>query len=170
MPTKPRSTAKKTKLAVKKAKPAADPLQGVRLTHPDRVVYPDVGLTKRDVAEYIVAVAPWMLPHVALRPLSLVRCPGGMAGTCFYQKQPPQGLPSSVKEIKIQIKDTLTVNTYLENAEGLLALVQFGVLESTKRKPACIPSAASTYGRMFLDTNMTTPGEGLLAEAWAGTG
>ena len=48
----------------------------MRLTHPDRVVYPDVGITKRQVAEYVAAVAPWMLPHVADRPLSLVRCPG----------------------------------------------------------------------------------------------
>ncbi|HET6327935.1 MAG TPA: non-homologous end-joining DNA ligase [Planctomycetaceae bacterium] len=127
MAVKRRTTAKKT--PAKKTKSSVDLLQGVRLTHPDRVVYPDVGITKRDVAEYFVAVAPWMLPHVAGRPLSLVRCPAGMAGTCFYQKQPPQGLPPSVQLIKIQIKDTLTVNTYIEDVDGLLALVQFGVLE-----------------------------------------
>jgi bifunctional non-homologous end joining protein LigD len=120
MAPKSRTTKKKT---------TVDPLQGVRLTHPDRVVYPDAGITKREVAEYFAAVAPWMLPHVAGRPLSLVRCPEGMSGTCFYQKQPPQGLPSCVKQIKIQIKDALTVNVYIEDVAGLLALVQFGVLE-----------------------------------------
>jgi bifunctional non-homologous end joining protein LigD len=120
MAPKSRTTKKKT---------TVDLLQGVRLTHPDRVVYPDVGITKREVAEYFAAVAPWMLAHVAGRPLSLVRCPEGMSGTCFYQKQPPQGLPPCVKEIKIQIKDALTVNVYIEDVEGLLALVQFGVLE-----------------------------------------
>jgi bifunctional non-homologous end joining protein LigD len=81
------------------------------------------------LAEYFVAVAPWMLPHVAGRPLSLVRCPEGMAGTCFYQKQPPTGLPPSVERINIQIKQTLTVNVYIQDVAGLLALVQFGVLE-----------------------------------------
>jgi bifunctional non-homologous end joining protein LigD len=120
MAPKSRTTKKRT---------TVDLLQGVRLTHPDRVVYPDVGITKREVAEYFAAVAPWMLAHVAGRPLSLVRCPEGMSGTCFYQKQPPQGLPPCVKEIKIQIKDAFTVNVYIEDVEGLLALVQFGVLE-----------------------------------------
>jgi bifunctional non-homologous end joining protein LigD len=107
----------------------ADRLQSVRLTHPDRVVYPDVGITKRQVAEYVAAVATWMLPHVAERPLSLVRCPAGLSGQCFYQKQPPQGLPPSVKEIKIWYKDSMTVGVYIEDVEGVLALVQFGVLE-----------------------------------------
>jgi bifunctional non-homologous end joining protein LigD len=106
-----------------------DALAGVRLTHPDRVVYPDTGTTKRDVAEYYAAVAPWMLPHVVERPLSLVRCPEGMAGTCFYQKQPPIGLPPCVKRIKIHLKGAETVNLFIEDIEGLLTLVQFGVLE-----------------------------------------
>jgi bifunctional non-homologous end joining protein LigD len=112
-----------------KKKSAVDPLSGVRLTHPDRVVYPDVGLTKRDVAEYYAAVAKWLLPHVADRTLSLVRCPAGIAGQCFYQKQPPQGLPASVKQMKIEFKGTPSVGVYIEDADGLLALVQFGVLE-----------------------------------------
>ncbi|HXY35458.1 MAG TPA: non-homologous end-joining DNA ligase [Planctomycetaceae bacterium] len=119
----------KSKTRRSKATTAADPLKTVRLTHPDRVVYPDVGITKRGLAEYIAAVAPWMLPHVAERPLSLVRCPGGLSAPCFYQKQPPAGLPPSVKEIKIPYKDTTTVGVYIEDAEGLLALVQFGVME-----------------------------------------
>jgi bifunctional non-homologous end joining protein LigD len=113
-----------------KKKPAdADPLAGIRLTHPDRVVYPDVGVTKRELAEYFAAVAPWLLPHVADRPLSLVRCPAGLAGQCFYQKQPPQGQPPSVKEIKIRYKDASTTGVFIEDAAGLLALVQFGVME-----------------------------------------
>jgi bifunctional non-homologous end joining protein LigD len=111
------------------ADPSSGVLSGVRLTHPDRVVYPDVGLTKRDVAEYYAAVAKWLLPHVADRTLSLVRCPAGIAGQCFYQKQPPQGLPASVKQMKIDFKGTPSVGVYIEDVAGLLALVQFGVLE-----------------------------------------
>ncbi len=74
----------------------------LRLTHPERIVYPAVGLTKRDVMDYYVHVAPLMLPHLKGRPLSLVRCPEGMAGKCFYQKQPPAGLPDSVKRVTIE--------------------------------------------------------------------
>jgi bifunctional non-homologous end joining protein LigD len=99
------------------------------LTHPDRLVYPDAGVTKRDLAEYFAAVAKWMLPHVAERPLSLVRCPEGLSGPCFYQKQPPLGLPPSVKQMKIHFKGTASTGVYIEDVEGLLALVQFGVLE-----------------------------------------
>jgi bifunctional non-homologous end joining protein LigD len=70
-----------------------------------------------------------MLPHLVRRPLSLVRCPGGMGKPCFYQKQPPQGLPASVKRIPIRFKEEQTVGVYIEDLEGLLALIQFGVLE-----------------------------------------
>jgi bifunctional non-homologous end joining protein LigD len=118
----PRS-AQKTKT------PGPDGLYGVRLTHPDRVVYPDVGVTKRDLAEYCVAVADWMLPHLMHRPLTLVRCPAGMGKPCFYQKQPPQGLPPSVKRMPIRFKEEQTEGVYIEDVEGLLALIQFGVLE-----------------------------------------
>jgi bifunctional non-homologous end joining protein LigD len=107
----------------------ADPLAGVRLTHPDRVIYPDTGITKRGLAEYFAAVSKWMLPHVAKRPLSLVRCPEGLSGPCFYQKQPPQGLPASVKQMKILFKGAVSAGVYIEDVAGLLALVQFGVLE-----------------------------------------
>jgi bifunctional non-homologous end joining protein LigD len=119
----------KTRTSKKTTKTDGDPLRGVRLTHPDRVVYPDVGITKRVVAEYYAAVGEWILPHVAGRILSLVRCPGGLSAPCFYQKQPPQGLPPSVKEIKFRYKDAATVGVYIEDVEGLLTLVQFGVLE-----------------------------------------
>jgi bifunctional non-homologous end joining protein LigD len=122
MPVKRRTPTKKTTAS-------PDALHGLRLTHPDRVVYPDVGITKRQVAEYYAAVAKWMLPFVVNRPLSLVRCPEGLAGTCFYQKQPPQGLPASVKQMKIVFKGSPSVGVYVEDVDGILALVQFGVLE-----------------------------------------
>lgn len=101
----------------------------LRLTHPERVVYPKVGLTKRDVMDYYVHVAPLMLPHVKGRPLSLVRCPDGMAGKCFYQKQPPAGLPESVERVSIETSDGPTANVMVDRVEGLAALVQFGTLE-----------------------------------------
>ncbi len=100
-----------------------------RLTHPDRVIYPEEGITKRELAEYYVRVADWMLPQIAGRPLSLVRCPAGVSGECFFQKHPPLGLSTSVKRIKIREGTGLHDYLMVDNVEGLVALVQFGVLE-----------------------------------------
>jgi bifunctional non-homologous end joining protein LigD len=101
----------------------------VRLTHPERVVYPELGLQKRDVARYIALVAPRMLPLIAGRPLSLVRCPGGVAEKCFFQKHPPPGLSSAVQRISVREKGEVAEYLVIHNLEGLLAVVQFGVLE-----------------------------------------
>ena len=66
---------------------------GVRLTHPDRILYPDEKITKRELAEYYLAVAERMLPEVAGRPLAIVRCPDGLTGSRFFQKHPPTAAP-----------------------------------------------------------------------------
>ena len=76
-------------------------LENVRLTHPDRVLYPQQGLTKRGLAEYYVEVADWMLPHVAGRPLSLVRCPWPGQGVLLPEAH-RQGLPASLREVMIK--------------------------------------------------------------------
>ena len=78
---------------------------GIAITHPERVVYPDVGLTKGEVADYYAAMAPWMLPHVVRRPLSVVRAPSGMAGQRFYQKHARETLKGAVKSVPIRESD-----------------------------------------------------------------
>src|SRR6185436_5459737 len=75
---------------------------GVRLTHPDRVLYRGQAITKLGLARYYEAVADWMVPHVADRPLSLVRCPAGDRGACFYQKHAAPGVPKQVKRVRIR--------------------------------------------------------------------
>ena len=70
-------------------------IAGVRLTSPDKVLYPEQGITKRDLANYMVAVGDWMLPHVAKRPITLVRCPTGRQKKCFYQRHAGSGVPRS---------------------------------------------------------------------------
>ena len=99
----------------------AERIADVKLTHADRVVYPDEGITKRALAEYFVAIADRILPHVAGRPLSVLRCPGGAGKTCFYQKHPGASFPDAVRIGKNYF--------YVEDAAGLVALVQTGVLE-----------------------------------------
>lgn len=118
-----------SKSAPRSTSSGAEELYGVRVTHPDRVVFQDAEITKRDLADYCGAVADWMLPHLVHRPLSLVRCPEGMGKPCFYQKQPPLGLPETVKRVPIRFKEGPSVGVYVEDLQGVVALIQFGVLE-----------------------------------------
>ena len=102
---------------------------GVRLTHPDRVLYPEQGVTKLALARYYEEVAEWILPHLAQRPLSLVRCPQGRETTCFYQKHPGEGMASRLPRVGIEEKDGTHPYLYVRSLADLVALVQAGVLE-----------------------------------------
>ena len=104
-------------------------LAGVRLTSPDKVLYPEQGITKRDLAEYAIAVADWMLPHVARRPITLVRCPTGRQKKCFYQRHAGSGVPSELSEVEISGFEESGAYLYITDVKGLVALVQMGVLE-----------------------------------------
>lgn len=100
------------------------------LTHPERVLYPDRGLTKLDLARYYEAIAEWVLPHVAGRPLTLVRCPEGQAKPCFYQKHPLQGAQPPLHTVPIEGDDGGTEPyLYIEDLPGLVQTVQMGALE-----------------------------------------
>jgi bifunctional non-homologous end joining protein LigD len=103
---------------------------GEPLSHPERVLYPAIGKTKLDVARYFEAVAAAMLPHVLGRPLTVVRCPVGLAGECHYMKHHLVGTKSRTLA-QIPIPEKKKVGSYLvvENAAGLIALCQLGVLE-----------------------------------------
>jgi bifunctional non-homologous end joining protein LigD len=107
----------------------AEKIAGVRLTHPDRVLYPEQGLTKRDLADYYWRVRDWALPHLARRPLSLVRCPEGYDKACFFQKHAGPGMPRVLGRVAIAEKSGSATYLTVENAAGLVALVQIGALE-----------------------------------------
>src|SRR5215203_307575 len=79
-------------------------VSGVRITHPDRVMYPQAGLTKVDLARYYERVADWVVPHVKGRPLTLVRCPTGVAAECFYMKHSKVWAPPALRRADIQEK------------------------------------------------------------------
>lgn len=102
----------------------------VTLTNPDRVLWPGMGLTKSDLAEYYRAVADLMMPHMIARPVTLVRCPQGRQRKCFYQRHHVAGFPEhfhavDLREATGEAKSYL----YIDEPEGLIAGVQFGVLE-----------------------------------------
>jgi bifunctional non-homologous end joining protein LigD len=103
---------------------------GVRLTHPDRVLYREQAITKLGLARYYESVADWIVPHVADRPLSIVRCPEGAGGQCFYQKHAAPGVPEEVKRVRIKESGGRTASyLYVDDLPGLIALAQIGVLE-----------------------------------------
>ena len=99
----------------------------VRLTHPDRVYWVDVGVTKQDLADYYRAVWDWMAPQVVGRPLALVRCPEGTKGQCFFQKHASAGLSERALRTVIDSNGRQVIG--IEDLDGLMSLVQAGVLE-----------------------------------------
>ena len=117
---------------VKPEQPSAAPAkaEGVEISSRDRVVFPDTGQTKGDLADYYEAVASIMLPFVGHRPVSLVRCPQGRAKNCFFQKHDSGGFGDAVQHVPIREKDGGTEDyLYVEDARGLLQCVQMGTIE-----------------------------------------
>lgn len=103
---------------------------GVHLSHPDRILYPEQGVSKRQLALFYERIADWILPHVVERLISLVRCPRGRQSKCFFQRNFTESLPDQVTGIDIQEKGGEPA-TYIaiKDLPGLIALVQIGVLE-----------------------------------------
>jgi bifunctional non-homologous end joining protein LigD len=124
-------------MAVRKPRTTAAPkqqtnglvLQGVNITHPSRVISRTGHVTKGELAEYHAAVAPFMLPRIARHPVSLLRCPGGIDGQCFYQRNPGKGLGPDVHPFRFKHKGKTYEYLYIEDEKGLLELVQMGAIE-----------------------------------------
>jgi bifunctional non-homologous end joining protein LigD len=98
-----------------------------KLTHPERLLWPDAGVTKLGLAQFYAEIWSWIAPHIVRRPLSLLRCPEGISETCFFQKHAWAGLDSSIKKIRPPGDDQDIL--YIEDFDGLLGLVQASVLE-----------------------------------------
>jgi bifunctional non-homologous end joining protein LigD len=111
---------------------AGRPMQvhGVRITSPDKVLYPEAGVTKLDLIRYYEAVEGWILPHLARRPLTLVRCPAGHESGCFFQKHfDRKSVPDSLTLLEIAERDGPALYGILHDLPGILSLVQLGALE-----------------------------------------
>src|ERR1700690_310990 len=102
---------------------------GVSISHPDRVIFKDVGLTKGQLAEYYAAASRWMLKDIAGHPVSLLRCPTGTSGDCFYQRNPGTGLGPDVHSFRWKHKGKSYEYLYIENEKGLIEFVQMGAIE-----------------------------------------
>ena len=127
-PTTANHSASQTKAASKRMPAATLP---VKLTHADKILDTASGLTKQALAEYYFEIAPHLLPHIADRPLSIIRCPDGASGQCFFQRHLNRSLPKGVEGIDIQEKNGEGTETYitLSTPEALVGLAQMNVLE-----------------------------------------
>ena len=109
--------------------PGEPTVAGVRLTHADRVLYPQLGTTKLDLARFYESIADWIIPHLKDRPTTLVRCPEGVDKACFYQKHTGYWAPESLRRVKIQEKRKVGEYLVVDSLASLIGLVQIGILE-----------------------------------------
>lgn len=126
----------------------------VRLTHPDRIYWEDVGVTKQGLADYYVDVWDWIAPHVTGRPLALVRCPEGATAECFFQKHASAGIEQKWLRLVPEPDGDHVIS--IEDLDGLISLVQAGVLEIHVRGTTA--DSMETGDRLVFDLD---PGPGI---------
>jgi len=104
-------------------------IQGIKITHPDKIIFEEPRTAKEDVVRYYAAVSGRMLPFVTHRILSIVRCPRGVTEACFYKKHPGPG-SSGIVTIPVSGDNGETEEYfYIENEHGLISESQMGTLE-----------------------------------------
>jgi bifunctional non-homologous end joining protein LigD len=103
---------------------------GISITSPDRLIFPDEGLTKLDLADYYAAVESLIMVDTAHRPMTLIRCPQGRSKKCFFQKHDTGSFGPHVKHVPVREKKGIVQDyLYLDDIRGLLACVQMGTIE-----------------------------------------
>jgi bifunctional non-homologous end joining protein LigD len=102
---------------------------GVKLTHADAVLWPDAGITRGDLLDYYAAVAPRLLPHLRGRPLTLMRCPGGVGPKCEFMKHSKVWAPRPIRTIRIPERTKVGEYVIVDGLHHLVALVQMDVVE-----------------------------------------
>jgi bifunctional non-homologous end joining protein LigD len=113
-----------------KTRPKTAESFGIRITSPDRLIFPDEGLTKVDLADYYAAVESLVMVDTAHRPMTLIRCPQGRSKKCFFQKHDTGSFGPHVKHVPVKEKKGIVQDyLYLDDIRGLLACVQMGTIE-----------------------------------------
>jgi len=149
-----RQAVRKSAASTKRTGKSSAEVANVQLTHPDRVYWPDAGVTKQDLAEYYVSVWKLMAPHVIDRPLAIVRAPEGVGGETFFQKHIAANIKASPLRHVIEGKEHDVIA--VEKLDDLIALVQSGALE--------IHTRGAKLGRLEICDRMVfdlDPGEGV---------
>ena len=126
---KPAPLAAVPKREQKQPSAASERVAGVPLSHASRVLFPGIGWTKLDLARYYEQIADWVLPHLQNRPLTLVRCPRGGTGKCFFQKHVNETTTEDIERVKVPEDHGAALYMMANNVQAVVSLVQMGVLE-----------------------------------------
>jgi bifunctional non-homologous end joining protein LigD len=121
--------SKRTSPKAKASGDGSTDVAGVPLTHPDRVLWDDQGLTKQELAEFYVGIQDRLLPHLVNRPLTLIRCPGGAEKKCFVQRHSWAGMSSFIHADMVSDGTNKQEVLTVRDIQGVVALVQSGALE-----------------------------------------
>jgi bifunctional non-homologous end joining protein LigD len=105
------------------------PVAGVSLSHPDRLIYPELGVSKADLARYFESIADWVVPHVRHRPLTLLHCPAGASEPCLFLRHGKAWGPSALRRIRIREKTKVGEYLVADDLAGVVSLVQMGIVE-----------------------------------------
>ena len=132
-PTK-RRAAKAAKASASKAvkadvESAPDVVAGIKISNPDKLLYPEAKVSKIDVARFYETIAEWILPHLEDRPLTLVRCPSGWEKSCFFQKHPDATVNEIIERVKVKESAGTTLYMMANSVGALAALAQMGAIE-----------------------------------------
>ncbi|TMH37901.1 MAG: hypothetical protein E6H66_01105 [Betaproteobacteria bacterium] len=104
-------------------------IAGITLSNPDKLMFPETKYSKRDLAQYYEAVGDWIVPHLARRPLMLMRCPDGWKGECFYQKHANNSVHASVGRVQVPERNGTATYFAANSVSAVVGLLQWGVLE-----------------------------------------
>lgn len=137
----------------------------IALTHPDRIYWPDAGVTKQGLADYWAEAYPRAAPHLTGRPLALVRCPEGIDGERFFQKHLWQGARRAIVPVRDPKDPSGSPLVSVDSLDGLLGLVQAAALEIHPWGSALTDWEAPDRIVMDLDPGAGVPWEATLAAA-----
>lgn len=121
--------ASETRTVARRSRTGDAMASGIRISNPDRVMYPELGITKLDLARYYEDIQDWILPLLADRPLSLLRCPEGWKEECFFQKHPRKTMAKDLPRVSIKEKKGAREYVYIKSIADILSLIQAGTLE-----------------------------------------
>ena len=129
-PVRTQSPAKAQRnMKASSAKGDGDTIAGIKISNPEKLLYPEAGVTKRDLALYYQEIGDWIVPHLRNRPLTLVRCPNGWNKECFYQKHAGDGVAEVIERVTVQDSDGPALYMMANSASAIVAVLQMGTLE-----------------------------------------
>src|SRR4029450_10703042 len=110
--------------------PSSSPtFAGIRISHPHRLISPELGISKLQLARYYEEIADWIVPHVKGRPLTLVHCPAGIAAPCMFLKHARRGGPNALRRVQIQEKTKVGEYLVADSIEAVVSLAQMRIVE-----------------------------------------